>query len=409
MTAFARLVRPWWAAAALGILILTGGCQERLTEPVDCPALCPGGEQPVLETVLTAVPDRDSSFPGYVEAGSAVSLLVSNGLGPERRALYRFVARQDSVSVADTNRGYLVDSVAITVNVLARDTLLDGLRLVLYRVSTDLDEESTFDEVAAQLTDANLIDTVEVADTLNAGGVQLVLRGADVLKTGLPLDAGGPLAIGVAIAAPQPTGLRIGALASATGATFASYVTAQNVPDTVSGRRQTLTPRLEFNTHVSPEAFTPDPDLLTLGGTPSSRALVRFDLPDPVEDSANIVRATLELIPAQPILGLPSDPALLIARAVLADLGAKSPVADDASSVSSDTLSPGVSDTVRLDVTNIVRTWQLSEDRPDAIFLSLRPEGGSFMRPEFGSTRAPGVGAPRLRITYMRAFPFEEP
>lgn len=178
----------------------------------------------------------------------------------------------------------------------------------------------------------------------------------------------------------------------------------------MSGRQQTLTPRLEFNTYVSQETFTPDPDLLTVGGTPSSRALVRFELPALLEDSADIVRATLELVPAQPILGLPTDPALLVARAVLADLGAKSPVeTENANFIRSDTLSPGVSDTVRLDVTNIVRLWQASEDRPDAIFLSLLPEAGSFMRAEFGSTRTPAVGGPRLRLTYMRDFPFEDP
>ena len=41
------------------------------------------------------------------------------------------------------------------------------------------------------------------------------------------------------------------------------------------------------------------------------------------------MRATLELIPRSPMLGLPGDPALLQAKALLADLGAKSPVTTD--------------------------------------------------------------------------------
>jgi len=121
------------------------------------------------------------------------------------------------------------------------------------------------------------------------------------------------------------------------------------------------------------------------------------------------VRATLELIPTAPILGLPTDPSALAARAVLADLGAKSPVTEDTGFIALDTLPPGTSDTVRLDVTSLVRLWQADSERPEAVFLSLLPEAGTFMRAEFGSTRTPTIGAPRLRVTYLRPFPFESP
>ena len=405
-----RGVRGAWLAAVAAIG-LTLACQERLTEPAECPALCPGGPAPVFDTVLTPIPAADSSYAGYVEGGSGISLLVSNGLpASENRAVYRFGPRPDSIEVADTNRGYLVDSVLISINLLARDTLLDGLRVLLYRIDPTVEAGVPFTEVEAQLVEANLIDSVQVADTLNTGTVQLVLRGADVLKTGLPVDAGGTLAVGVAISAPQPTGIRIGATGGGTGATFASYVTAQNVADTVTGRKQTINRTPSFNTFVSQTTLIPDPDLLTVGGEPSSRALVRFDLPERLEDSATIVRATLELVPSRPILGLATDPSLLVAKAVLADLGAKSPVTEDQTFITSDTLTPGISDTVRLDVTNMVRLWQsTTAERPEALFLSLLPEAATFMRAEFGSSRTPAIGTPRLRITYMLAFPFEKP
>ena len=398
-------------AALLFAGIVMGGCQERLTSPAECPALCPGGTSDVFDTVLTTIPGADSSYLGYVEGGSGLGLLVSNGLGgTERRAVYRFGTRPDSIEVADTNRGYLVDSVLISVNLLARDTLSDGLKVFVYRIANTVESGVTFADVEAQLVEANLIDSVQVADTLNSGTVQLVLRGADVLRTGLPLDAGGTLAVGIAIGSPAPTGMRIGATAGGTGATFASYVTAQNVADTVTGRKQTISRTPTFNTFVTQTLLVPDPSLLTVGGEPSSRALLRFDLPDRLEDSATIVRATLELVPTGPIVGLPTDPALLAAKAVLADLGAKSPVTDEPTFISSDTLTPGVGDTVRLDVTNIVRLWQsTTTERPESIFLSLLPEAATFMRAEFGSSHAAAVGGPRLRVTYMLAFPFENP
>jgi hypothetical protein len=136
---------------------------------------------------------------------------------------------------------------------------------------------------------------------------------------------------------------------------------------------------------------------------------LRFDLPEEVEDSGSIVRATLELIPSMPILGLGTDPAVLRSRAVLADLGAKSPVSENAVLIASDTVSPGTADTVRLDVTRLVQAWQSSSEPPEAMFLSLEPEAATFMRAVFGSTRRPDVGAPRLRVNYQRTFPFENP
>ena len=390
------------------------GCQERLTEPVDCPTLCPGGDARVIDTFLTALPLGDSSHAPYVGGNAAASLLVSNGLdGRLARAIYRFVQRRDSVEVLDTNRTYLVDSVLIAINLRGRDTLLDGLKLFVYRISPDVGSDITFATLEPQLVEANLIDSVAVPDTLASGIVQLKLHGADVLKTGLRSDSGGTLAIGVALGAPQPTGVRFGSLISATGAGFVSYVTAQNVPDTASGRQQALEQPTAFSAFVTDVTPTPDPDLLTVGDVPSSRTLLRFDLPERLEDSATIVRATLELTPARPVRGIASDPALLVARSVLADLGAKSVVADDRTSpqlVAADTLMPGTTAPVQLDVTNLVRLWQATDvERPEAIFLSLSPEAGSFTVGEFGSTRRPDIGVPRLRITYMLAFPFEKP
>jgi hypothetical protein len=152
-----------------------------------------------------------------------------------------------------------------------------------------------------------------------------------------------------------------------------------------------------------------DTTLLTVGGAPSSRALLRFDLPQEIEDSGTIVRATLLLTPTGPILGLPTDPALLTATAVLADLGAKSPVTTDPTFISADTLTPGVSGVVQIDVTRLVQLWVQASDRPESIFLNLLPEAASFMRAEFGSSRRPDVGVPRLIVDYQMPFPFARP
>jgi hypothetical protein len=117
------------------------------------------------------------------------------------------------------------------------------------------------------------------------------------------------------------------------------------------------------------------------------------------------------LTPVRPILGLPTDPAALRAIAVVSDLGAKSALTPDDRFIARDTLPAVQSDTVRIEVTRLVQLWQSASERPQAFFLQLLPEGGSFTRAVFFSTRSHVPDStdvsPRLRITYQRAFPFE--
>jgi hypothetical protein len=400
-----------WLAAFLVLAGVTTACREELTAPAVCPELCPGGNQRVFDTVITPLAGADSTYTGYVVRHRAGAMLVSNGLpAGDARALYRFQARRDSAPVGDSSRPYVVDSVQILLNVTRRDTLLDGLDFYLYRIDpATADSEATFASITSQFVPEALIDSIHVPDTLNSGVVQTVLQGADLAKVALPVEGDGVLAIGVAMSAPEPSGARLGALLAQSGARFTSYVTV-DTPDTGSVRKQLLTAQTAFNTYVLAAPQTPDPSLLTVGGEPSSRALLRFDVPPPIEDSATIVRATLELIPAAPVIGLRTDPPLLEARSLFADLGAKSPVVTtDTRFIVSDTISVGTADTLRLDVTAIVQLWQAIDERPEAIFLSLLPEAASFSRPVFGSTRSETPGPVRLRITYLKPFSFETP
>jgi hypothetical protein len=182
-----------------------------------------------------------------------------------------------------------------------------------------------------------------------------------------------------------------------------------DVPDTGTAKLRTLALGTGFNTYVSEVSPAVDSTLLAVGGAPSARALLRFNLPARIRDSATIVRATLELTPVAPITGLPTDPARLLSSAVLADVGAKSPVSTVVGRVPEDTLVAGATG-VSLEAVRLVELWLGATTRPTALVLSLNPEAGSFTRPVFYSTRAadPAV-RPRLRISYLLEFPFETP
>ena len=397
-----------WLLAA----VVLAGCQEQLTTPADCPALCPGGSAQTFDEVLPAIMGADSSFRGYIQPFNAAALLVSNGLrGYEERAIVRFPARSDSVSVRDTLRTYTIDSVAFGLTLVARDTNSTGLLVQLYRLPPVMDSTTTYAQVDPAFVPENLVTTIAVPDSVNTGTLRAVLQGPDLARVAIPPADAGVLGLGIRIDAPAPTGVRLASSASGAGAVFTTYATL-NIPDTGTARLRTFTLVSAFNSSLAAVQPADDSTLLTIGGEPSSRAMLRFDLPPRIRDSAIVVRATLELTPMAPIPGLPTDPARLRARAVLADLGAKSPV-ESRFGTGADTVAAGNSGIVDIEVVRLMQQlWLASPTRPTALVVSLDPdlEAASFSRLVFHSTRAADSAVrPRLRVSYLRSFPFENP
>jgi hypothetical protein len=399
--------RTFFRRIALGgfLAVAIAACRDELTSPADCPALCPGGQLPVVDTVLTASAG-DSSFSGYVPRGLGPSLRISNGLPvSEDRAITLFLPRPDSLPVDGEQREIIgLDSAIIGLTLQARDTAVKGLKIFLYRLPTDIDTTTTFAQVEAELIQANLIDSITVDDSVRSGLLRTVISGDDTTKVGA--DTTGRFAIGVRISADAPTGVRIASIAAAGAPNIAYHVQVEIADTTKDNLAVTRFPEFASFVSLNPPPF--DPDLLAVGGAPSSRALLRFTLPAAIRDSVTILRATLELTPDAPILGLPNDPAVLQAVGVLGDLGAKSPIITSGTSIGLVELESGVSDTISVDITRLVRFWQGEEGLPQLVFLAVGPEAASFTQPVFRSSRS-GAGAPRIRLTFYQKFPFERP
>jgi hypothetical protein len=389
-------------AATLGIV----ACRDELAAPADCPALCPGGQQSVFDSILPATPSGDSSYFGYVIRGAGISLRISNDLpASDDRAISVFLPRGDSVTVNDTARVITrLDSAVIALTLQARDTLVTGLKIFLYSVPTDLDTTTTFAEIDPFLVPANLVDSIVVPDSVHTGLLRAVISGDDTTR--IRPDTAGRFAIGMTMTANAPTGVRIASIAASGSPNMTSYVHVA-IADTVK-QKQIITRFPQFASYVSRVQPAVDPDLLVVGGGPSARSLIRFALPAGIRDSVTILRATLELTPDTPILGLPNDPATLMSFGVVGDLGAKSPLISSGTTVGSTTLTSGTSSVVSVDVTQLVRFWQTTRGLPQLIFLAVTPEAASFTQPVFRSTRS-GTGAPQIRITYYQKFPFERP
>jgi len=399
--------RPLALASLLALATLA--CQEQLTQPGECPELCPGGTAETIEEVLQALPNGDTSFQRALDTADGGVLLVSSGVpapADSNLAVVRFAARPDSITFRDTRVVYQIDSIVLGLGLVARDTAVRGVQLHLFRLPSSLDlEHLTFAGVSPLLTPGSLVATIAVPDTARRDSLTVTLQGSALDPLVLqPADAG-KLVLGVSVDASPPvgTGVRLGTGLSNLPPVFTTYVTP--ITDLQGATSVPLGVGVEFNNYVTKNELVPDPSLLTVGGAPSSRALIRFPWPARLRDSVSIVRATLELTPVSPVPGLPHDPGFLEARAILADLGAKSPAVPSASS--SAAVEAGTTGAVGVEVGSLVQLWQGLDPRPPALFLVMTPEAATFTEAVFGSTRA-GT-PPQLRVTYLRRFPFERP
>ncbi len=389
-------------ALLIGIALAATACTEHLTTPGSCPTFCPGGQSVFRDTVLTPVPNGDSSFTGYLEASSLISVLASSGGDYGLHdAVIRFLGRGDSVLVADSGRTFTVDSVTIELGLQDRDTTETNFYLDIYRLPLTIDSASSYADVEAQLTPAHLIASVPEPPTYRYGVFHVTFSGDSLAALAFAPSDSTVLELGFKVRADGPTGARIGTPASGTYAPLVTtWVEANGVADSLRATSIGRTASSYFT--VTPPVPPPPSDLLAVGGIPVSRSFLRFALPTYLKDSATIIRATLHLQTAAPVFGIPADTAQLVAGAVLADFGAKSPIVSGVAS--SALLLPGAT-SADIEVLSLVQLWQGTAGLPPIIRLSLAQEGGTFIFPLFYSTRS-NTGTPTLDITYRPPFAF---
>ncbi len=402
-----RRKRIWTRLAAGAVaMVVVAACSEQLNSPGDCPALCPGGDIVIFDTILFPVTGADSTFTGYAFKGQSGALPLSQPgfAAGNARVQIRLRRRPDSVLVRDTLRTYTIDSVQLGLGILTRDTLLTGLSLSVWRVPQTIDSLSSVAEIDAALTPDRLLGTMEIPDTLKSGSLLLKFQGPDLAKIDLTADTG-VLNLALTLNSATTTGVRVAGLFGGSLLPVMTTYANVDIADTTLRKRVITTSPFYTTYQIDPPDPTPGPQTLVVGGGPSARAMIRFQLPDIIRDSAQLVRATLELVPVVVPQGIPNESATIEAQGVLTDLGAKSPLIPSA--VGQTVIKPGQSDTVKVEIVRLVQLWQGDEPFPSTLFVLLTPEGGSFLRPVFGSSQS--AMRPRLRISYTLPFPFEAP
>lgn len=380
-----------------GLVLLVAGCKERLEVPTDCAVECGPGLQ-IRDTIIDALPGADSSYIGYVGRNEAPSLLLSNGSGAgTSHAVISFEATPDSIEFSGTNYGAIIDSVVMLLGLVSRDSLVNGSRLLIYRLPAGADSTMTFSEVESYFTPARLIDSMVIADSVRSGMLRITFSGDSLSTIAIPPGDSGRVSLGIKLHADTTTALRIGSrLTSGLAPGRITYATGEAaLPEP---RSRLFDPEPLYNGFVRDTEVVPDPDLLAVGGLPASRALLRFKLPEEIRGQAQLLRATLLLTPERPYYGVPFDRTGLEVRAVVADLGYRSP--PTAVGTSGSLVPLDGSTDLEVEVNGIVSLWFQSSGIAQVFYLSVTTEGAAFAEPVFRSTRS-ATGAPRLHITYV--------
>ena len=405
-----RAARVW--AVSLGATALAlAGCREAATAPGACPDFCPPESVQLVDSVLAQGIVSDSTFVGFVNASQAVGMQLVNdpaatGGITQSRSVVRFIVFPDRlpIAAADTVTSTVVgvDSFAVTLPVVVRSQDVTGLELALYRLPADVDTAASFASVEPFFADSTLLMVLSVPDELTADTIGTVLP-----ATAFPtFDADGRRAsIGVVLRSPGPAFLTLGTTELGNAATLTRFarVAPGGEEVEVSDVRQP-----DFDTYVAPPLPVPAANVLRIGGVPAARAVLRLDIPSAILDSAVIVRATLVLVPTEPVFGAPADSARIFVQRVSADVGAKSPlvpVPADSVRFRSTSVTVGATDTVLIDITDLFADFQLDPERPRVIVLRTVSEAASFVEARFGSSTT-AAARPVLHITFVPTVDF---
>jgi len=389
----------WITVTALGFVVLA--CTENIEAPAQCPEFCPPERIVIIDSLFTGIVMGDSAFRGYRESfNTPVMQFVTEGSVLETRGVTRF--RGFTVFIAGGGDSILsLDSFRIMIQMNRRDTTVGSLALDLYQLPSDVDSVTRFDDLDQYIVDSNRVTTYSVEDTLVTGALDVVFPASALPGIGADSSVA---AVAWILQSPSPTYLDIGTSEGGQWPVIGRYLTIETSTGDTAEIFVGDEPA-EFDSFLAADPAPLVDSLLVIGGVPSARSIIRFNVPPVIRDSSDIVKATLLMMMSQPVAAVPRDGGTIRARAVTRDVGQKSPRGDVATIVAGSggvVLQAGEFDTVRLDITDIMVTWTLDSVLPSMIMLSAAPEAGRMFETRVFSSRS--SQPPILLISYIPPF-----
>lgn len=419
-------------AVLLAIATTTFGiaaCGENLDAGKSCPILCPEQAITLHDTTIDAVVG-DTTVLGLPPIGSETFLmLASHGDTVETRAIIRFDTLQQSflnASNVDTTITKL-DSAVLVLPIAKPDSAHRPVSPITIEVY-DVDTAAT-DTVASVLGSLFRADRFLGSKTFAPESLLDTIRvpiSPDSVLT--RIDSGTHLRLGLRLVTPPSNGydIRIGTTGGGKPATLRLRASLDTTiqPLTVSPVSNTPTdqtfisgPLADYTIVLRGQTSTP-PTELGVGGIPSRRSLLRFNIPSFIVDSTTIVRASLLLTQTPNRRVDPLDSVYVFPLAVLATPAVTDPATllrfvSSAGIVGLDSLrlAPADSGVRSFEIVGLVRTWRNQPETVSqrALGLLSGAEGQLPAEIDFFSTAAPPAVRPRLRITYVPQTSFGVP
>jgi hypothetical protein len=402
------------ALAALFAATALVSCNQDLTQGAACPVLCPGQNVVVRDTNFEAVV-LDTVLAGIPSIGTEPALLLAfRGDTLDSRVILRF----DSLTSRVFRNGgdsaiTAVDSAYVQLRLNLADSRVKApIHIDLFDVDTTAGDTTTA-AVLALFTPERLIggtsfDTSQVKDS-----VRVFLQNPKLLAK---ITGGKRLRLGLRLTGAQSATLSLGASDAGQSAVL-RYDPAPT--DTaikhLEVQLRSTTPATETSLQADLAdyvvlALAPPPpvgDVVAIGGLPSRRTFMRFDVPPRLLDSATILRATL-LLTQRPNRGLnATDSVLVLPQLVLAgeevqDLR-RAAALISISPVDTIRLAPGDSGVRPIEMVAAVGQWSAVNNpfrQQRAIVLRSTVEGTGVFEAHFYSREAAAELRPRLRISY---------
>ena len=421
--------RSWRAAVLILSAVLSAtGCQEDLGSGAACATLCPD-TLTLKDTVLEAdsVLAVDSTLVGFPPLGTESNLLVANYEQGANRVQSVAVLRFDKLAytvTTDTTQPpkpvVRVDTSSVVLNVLApptgQDTIYVQDTIVFQVFDVDVDAPDFDTASVHQRFLQPPIATRAVPPDSAKGQIRILLDTGFVAQR---VRAGGRIRLGISAVSNKDFRLRISSFESggASELQYAAYAADSSrqfmtvLANTKASQGATISALADYMLVV--EGSPPPPaGVLTIGGLPSSRVFLRFNIPPALIDSATtIVRANLELWQIGSPNFLSTDSLSIVPRVVRAtndvtDVGQAAVLVQDASFLNLKAIQvlPEESRRDTLPLVNLTRLWrsEATENLQRAIVLQSSGEGTDPRQIFFASPQAADPDLrPRLRLSYI--------
>jgi hypothetical protein len=404
-------------------------CAEKLEGGASCPLLCTQQSATLIDTTIDGVV-FDTTVVGLPPIGAErLLMLASHGDSLDARAIVRFDTIPQDFTARNSLDSVIVrlDTAMLWVPILRPDSAHRPAGPITIE-AYDVDSIPADSVTIATDTVASVIETLFRPARLLSTKTFAPESLTDTLRIPLPTDTvldrvlnGKQLRVGLRIVTPPTRGYDLQIGTTQVGApvtlhlvpstdTGAVAVNVTPLSKTPFGQEFLAGPLADYSIVVKGGSSVASSSLIAVGGVPSRRALLKFDVPSRIVDSTTIVRASLLLTqaPNRKLSNRDSVyvfPAAVLASSSITDTRTLLQFVGAIGQFGLDSVSMAAADSGlrSFEVVALVRTWRgtTSDISPRAIALRSAGEGGSPVEINFFSSRVGGAVRPRLRITYV--------